>query len=233
MKKVLSICLFLAFGTVFSFGSRIDQGSTDSGHTLNCTQSNPFPTSETNPCVFFDPTTQTIDQIAGVFDGDNNLISQTQSVVDDVYTQNGSLNNSVVFTATGPLASATYGVLLCGDGTKDGAIGNATMSGTLPCVNLTPTNGEANGLVSTNYFMETDSGNMATITANLNNLDGANALTNDTLVFFVHVNANDVADGTFAPEQQSSGVPEPSSIFLLLTGGIGALATRIRTAKKK
>src|SRR5947209_5191329 len=129
MRKTASVVLFLAFTAAFTFGSRIDQGSTDSGHSGGCTQINPDPSgTSTNSCAFFfaygSGTGGTVESIP--FGDPGNPYSAPPILVADVYYFNGASGNRIQFSQTA--ANPAYGLFLCGDGTKDGPVGNQTMS---------------------------------------------------------------------------------------------------------
>lgn len=227
MKNCLAFVLFLAFSTAFAFGSRIDQGSTDSGHTANCTPNNLGGTvnDTSSPCVFFVSTGSSTGFVESTFNG-------STSVLDDVFTFNVSSSSApVVFTPGSgfDLNSAAYGLFLCSGPTQSdqnsggssatnytsmAIVSGGNKTGNAPCMNIPA--GDTN-------ISESPTG---TFTYNLAGLT-TDGLTNDTLAFIVKD-----GEGSFS-QSSSTGVPEPSSMFLLLTGGIGALASRIRTAKRK
>jgi hypothetical protein len=228
MKKALRISLFLALSTALAFGSRIDQGSTDSGHTASCTPNDLGGTinDTTSPCVYFVQTGVGTGVVDSTFSG-------STTTLDDVFTFNVSSNTGTVVFNPNPgfsLSSASYGLFLCSGPTSSDqgsggssatdyqsmAIVNSVGNGTgafAPCMNIPEP--DANISESAGSF-----------TYNLAGLQ-TDGLTNNTLAFLVR-------DGQgFFSMESSTEVPEPSSVFLLLSGGIGILAARIRTVDKR
>jgi hypothetical protein len=226
MKKVLGISLFLALSTALAFGSRIDQGSTDSGHTANCTPNNLGGTinDTSSPCVFF------------VSGGGGGFVESTfngsTSTLDDVFTFNVSSSSGPVNFTPGSgfdLNSAAYGLFLCSGPTEadqNSGGSSATNYTSMAIVSGGNKTGNAPCMAIPADDTNISESPTGTFTYNLAGLT-ADGLTNDTLAFIVKD-----GEGSFSMGS-STGVPEPSSIFLLLTGGIGGLASRIRTAKRK
>jgi hypothetical protein len=213
MGRMLKLCVLIAaFSATFAFANRIDQGSTASGHTTGCTEADPFGPGQTNPCIFFTQTSfgGIVQEVDGTFDSDGILLSTTLKDDVDVFYLNDASGAPVMFSSNGLLANPNYGAFLCGDGTTDGGIGNATMSGAPLCMNLSADD-------SASIF---GTGDITQFNYDFTDPNLAAALTNNTLTFYVSHNA-----GTFSLEQ-SSAVPEPSSILLLATGASGLLVYR-------